>query len=51
MRAPWGACILLSTVAAQAEKVAASGHPLILFQATATNPDCTSLGTCPNTAG
>jgi hypothetical protein len=45
MRALWGiAAVLLSTVAAHAEKVAASGHPLILFSASATNPDCTSLG-------
>jgi len=30
--------------AAHAERVVASGQPLILFQASATNPDCTSMG-------
>jgi hypothetical protein len=38
------AALLMSMGAAQAEKVAASGQPLILFQASSTNPDCTSTG-------
>jgi hypothetical protein len=38
------AALLMSMGAAHAEKVAASGQPLILFQASSTNPDCTSIG-------
>jgi len=39
------AVLLMSMGAAHAAaKVAASGQPLILFQASATNPDCTSMG-------
>jgi hypothetical protein len=36
--------LLLSIVSAQAEKVVASGKPLQLYQAAATNPDCSSAG-------
>lgn len=38
------AALLLSTGAAYAGKVVASGRPLMLYQASATNPDCTSAG-------
>jgi hypothetical protein len=37
--------LLLSIVSAQADKVVASGKPLQLYQAYATNPDCSSAGT------
>ncbi|UFZ02906.1 hypothetical protein LQG66_27140 [Bradyrhizobium ontarionense] len=38
--------LLLSSMgAARAEKVIPSGKPLLLFSASSTNPDCTSLGT------
>jgi hypothetical protein len=37
--------LLVSAASAHAEKVVASGKPLILYQANATNPDCTSAGT------
>jgi hypothetical protein len=36
--------LLLSIVSARAEKLVAPGKPLILYQAWATNPDCTSAG-------
>lgn len=36
--------LLLSMGSAQAEKIAASGRPLMLYYAYATNPDCTSAG-------
>ena len=36
--------LLLSVVSAQADRVVASGKPLQLYQASATNPDCTSVG-------
>ncbi|MGJ4993375.1 hypothetical protein ACQR0Z_03090 [Bradyrhizobium sp. HKCCYLS3077] len=36
--------LLLSVVAARAERVIPSGKPLILFNATSVNPDCTALG-------
>jgi hypothetical protein len=36
--------LLLSTGAAHAEKWVASGRPLKLYDAVATNPDCTSAG-------
>ena len=36
--------LLLSIGAAHAGKVVASGRPLILYHAYATNPDCTSAG-------
>ena len=36
--------LLLSVVSAQAGKIVVSGKPLILYQAWATNPDCTSAG-------
>jgi hypothetical protein len=36
--------LLLSMASAQAEKVVASGRPLMLYQAYSTNPDCTSAG-------
>lgn len=39
------AALLLSFGAARAGKVVASGRPLMLYQASATNPDCTSAGT------
>lgn len=46
MRVAWGivAGLLLSAGAAHAGKVVASGHPLMLYHAYATNPDCTSAG-------
>jgi hypothetical protein len=37
--------LLVSIKAAHATKVVASGRPLLLYQAWATNPDCTSAGT------
>ena len=37
--------LLLSIVSAQADKVVASGRPLMLYQAYSTNPDCSSAGT------
>jgi hypothetical protein len=37
--------LLLSIVSAQADKAVASGMPLQLYHAYATNPDCTSAGT------
>jgi hypothetical protein len=37
--------LLLSVGSAHADKVVASGRPLMLYQAYATNPDCTSAGT------
>jgi hypothetical protein len=37
--------LLVSMASAHAEKVVASGRPLMLYQAYATNPDCTSAGT------
>jgi hypothetical protein len=37
--------LVLSVGAAWAEKVIPSGKPLMLFSASSTNPDCTSLGT------
>lgn len=37
--------LLLSMASAQAEKVVASGRPLMLYNAYYTNPDCTSGGT------
>ena len=36
--------LLLSIVSAQADKAAASGKPLKLYHAYATNPDCSSAG-------
>jgi hypothetical protein len=36
--------LLLSVVAAQADKVVASGRPLMLYEAYSTNPDCSSAG-------
>ena len=46
MRTVWIAlALLLSLSAAHAQKVVASGRPLMLYQAWATNPDCTSAGT------
>jgi hypothetical protein len=36
--------LLLSIGAAQAGKIVASGRPLMLYQAWATNPDCTFAG-------
>lgn len=36
--------LLLSTGVAHADKVVASGRPLMLYQAYSTNPDCTSAG-------
>ena len=36
--------LLLSIVSAQADKAVASGRPLKLYEAYATNPDCTSAG-------
>jgi hypothetical protein len=46
MRMAWiGLGLLLSMASAHAEKVVASGRPLLLYQAYATNPDCTSAGT------
>jgi hypothetical protein len=45
MRMAWVALgLLVSAASAHAEKVVASGRPLILYQAYATNPDCTSVG-------
>jgi hypothetical protein len=45
MRMVWMAVgLLLSTVSAHAQKFVASGRPLLLYQAYATNPDCTSAG-------
>ena len=38
------ASLLLSAGAARAEKVVPSGKPLILYQISAVNPDCTSTG-------
>ncbi|MCP3475028.1 hypothetical protein NLM33_32415 [Bradyrhizobium sp. CCGUVB1N3] len=35
---------LMSAGLAQADKVVASGRPLMLYQAWSTNPDCTSAG-------
>jgi len=37
--------LLLSMGAAHADKVVASGRPLLLYQAYSTNPDCSSAGT------
>jgi hypothetical protein len=37
--------MLLSVVSAQADKAVASGRPLQLYHAYATNPDCSSAGT------
>ena len=37
--------LLLSMGAAHADKVVASGRPLLLYQAYSTNPDCSSTGT------
>jgi hypothetical protein len=46
MRTVWIALVLvLSLSSAHAQKVVASGKPLLLYQAWATNPDCTSAGT------
>ncbi len=46
MRTAWIALgLIFSLSAAHAEKVVASGRPLMLYQAWATNPDCTSAGT------
>jgi hypothetical protein len=36
--------LLLSIAPAQAQKVVASGRPLMLYQAYSTNPDCSSVG-------
>jgi hypothetical protein len=36
--------LLMSMASARAEKVVASGRPLMLYQAYSTNPDCTSGG-------
>jgi hypothetical protein len=36
--------VLLSFAPAHAEKVVASGRPLLLYQASSTNPDCSSAG-------
>ena len=36
--------LLLSVVAARADKVVASGRPLMLYEAYSTNPDCSSAG-------
>jgi hypothetical protein len=45
MRIVWAALgLLLSFGTAHADKVVASGRPLILYQAGATNPDCSSAG-------
>jgi len=45
MRTPWIALLLLlSTASAHAQKAVASGRPLLLYQASATDPDCTSAG-------
>jgi hypothetical protein len=45
MRVAWIALgFLLSIAPAHAEKVVASGRPLMLYHAYATNPDCTSAG-------
>ena len=38
------AALSLSVGTAHAAKVVASGRPLMLYQASATNPDCTSAG-------
>ena len=46
MRTIWIALgLVLSLSPAHAQKVVASGRPLMLYQAWATNPDCTSAGT------
>jgi hypothetical protein len=46
MRMAWiGLGLLVSMASAHAEKVVASGRPLLLYQAYATNPNCTSAGT------
>ena len=47
MRIVWGVVVALlwSAGMAHAAKVVASGRPLMLYQAYATNPDCTSAGT------
>jgi hypothetical protein len=37
--------LLLSMASAQAQKMVASGRPLMLYEAYATNPDCSSAGT------
>ena len=37
--------LLLSMGPAHADKVVASGRPLLLYQAYSTNPDCSSAGT------
>jgi hypothetical protein len=37
--------LLLSMTSAHAQKIVASGRPLILYRAWSTNPDCTSAGT------
>jgi hypothetical protein len=45
MRLIWMALgLLLSATSSHAEKVVASGKPLMLYSAYATNPDCTSAG-------
>jgi hypothetical protein len=45
MRIAWVVLgFLLSMASAQAEKLVASGRPLMLYSAYATNPDCTSAG-------
>lgn len=45
MRAVYVALVLLSSMAsAQAQKLVASGRPLLVYQAYSTNPDCTSAG-------
>jgi hypothetical protein len=36
--------LVVSMASAHAEKVVASGRPVVLYQANATNPDCTSFG-------
>jgi len=46
MRIVWTVLgLLLSIVSAHADKVVASGRPLMLYQAYSTNPDCSSAGT------
>jgi len=42
--------LLLSMGAAHADKVVASGRPLLLYQAYSTNPDCSSAGTVISSA-
>ena len=45
MRAIWVAlALILSMATAHAQKFVVSGKPLLLFQATSANPDCTSAG-------